>query len=133
MTGVRDVLEFSRNKGLKIGLATNAPKRLIPAVLKKINIFDYFHALSSSEDEKSGKSHPDVYLKTARKLNIIPAECVAIEDSFSSALSTQKAGMKTVVVASNPRFQDKTLDIFDLKINRLSEFGEVEWASIVNH
>ena len=46
------------------------------------------------------KPHPEIYLKSAEKLGIEPAACVAFEDSFVGIEAVKAAGMKCVAIAS---------------------------------
>ena len=133
MKGVTQILEFARSKGLKIGLATNAPHCVIPAVLERLQVGEYFDAISSSEDETQGKPHPAVYLTTARKLNVHPSQCIAFEDSYSGVLSALRAGMKTVAIPAEGSFDDKKYDVCDLKLKQLSDLSDHHWQSIVKH
>jgi sugar-phosphatase len=94
--GIKGLLKFIKTKGFKIGLATNAPYELIPIVLEKLNISDYFDFFTSAEFEKMGKPNPAVYLSVAKNLKINPKNCVVFEDSYSGLLSAKSAGMKTV-------------------------------------
>lgn len=124
MDGVKEILDFFHNKEFKIGLSTNAPSRLIPVVLEKLNIAHYFHATSSSEHEIKGKPDPAVYLSTAKKLNVEPSKCIAFEDSISGVISARKANMKTVVVPPFLEFSDDKYEISSIKIRQLSEFSD---------
>ena len=133
MDGVTDVLEFFYRKKFKIGLYTNAPARLIPIVLSKLNIAHYFHATSSSENEIQGKPDPGVYLSTAGKLNVNPLNCIAFEDSISGVISATKARMKTVVVPPMGEFTDEKYGVSFLKLKRLSDFSEIHLDKIENH
>lgn len=78
---------------MKIGLATNSPAIIIPAVLKKTNTDTFFDAVSSADVETEGKPDPAIYLTTAQKLNVSPSECLVIEDSVSGAIAAKRAGM----------------------------------------
>jgi len=100
ISGIKVFIEELRSKDLKIGLATNAPEKLIPVVLKVTDTAHLFDAVSSVEFEAKGKPHPAVYLTTARKLNVEPGECLAIEDSVSGMQAARNAGM-TVVAFTN--------------------------------
>lgn len=133
MEGVHEILSFFQNKNFKIGLATNAPSRLIPVVLKKLNIYHYFDTTSSSEHEIKGKPDPAVYLTTAKKLNIEPSKCIAFEDSISGIISANKAKMKTVVVPPTLEFTDKKYEIASIKLRRLSEFTDAHLDKIINY
>jgi len=131
MEGVTAVLDFFKNKNFRIGLSTNAPARLIPVVLQKLGIADYFHATSSSEDEIQGKPHPGVYLATAKKLNIAPANCIAIEDSVSGIIAARKANMKTIVVPPSATFTSEKYAISHLKLRKLSDFSDFHLERMV--
>lgn len=92
--GVKDFLEDLRSQKLKIGLATNSPLVIIPTVLGRLQITHLFDTVSSAEMEEKGKPHPAVYLTTAKKLNVAPANCLVIEDSYSGMLAAKNAGME---------------------------------------
>ena len=46
------------------------------------------------------KPDPEIYLKTAAKLGLQPAACVAFEDSFVGVEAAKRAGMKCLGIAS---------------------------------
>jgi len=99
--GVKAFIERHREKGFKIGLATNSPQRIIPVVLNKLGIAHLFDAVSSAEFEEKGKPHPAVYTTTAQKLNVAPAHCFAIEDSHTGMLAATNAGMTVLAFVNN--------------------------------
>ncbi|MCX4190638.1 hexitol phosphatase HxpB [Methylophaga sp. OBS3] len=132
MPGVKALLDFLKTKNLKIGLATNAPARLIPVVLDKLAIADYFHATSSSEQELAGKPDPAVYLRTIEKLNVDADKSVAFEDSLSGIMAAKNANMKTVVVPQASEFADEKYQLSHLKLRCLSDFNDEHFATIAN-
>ncbi len=108
--GIRDLVHKLKNKGLKIGLSTNSPERLIPLVLEKVGILTYFDAWSSAENERNGKPCPDVYLSTASKLGVDPKYCMAIEDSPSGIEAAKQAGMYvTSLICPNTSIEEYKL------------------------
>ncbi|WP_018983893.1 hexitol phosphatase HxpB [Salinimonas chungwhensis] len=133
LDGVKQVLDFFHRKGLRIGLATNAPARLIPVVLNKLGISKYFYCTSSSEHEVQGKPHPAVYLTTAKKLKVNPSKCIAFEDSLSGIISAQKANIKTVAVPHWSEFTNKKYNLSHLKISRLTDFNDFHLKELANY
>ena len=119
--GVEKLVKKLKSLGYKIGLATNSPSILISAVLKKIEIEEYFDAVSSSENELEGKPNPSVYMTVAKKLNCKPQSCVAIEDSYSGLLAAKKAGMKAIVI-STELFENNKYKIADYEITNYDQF-----------
>ncbi len=132
MEGVKEILSFFEKKKFKIGLATNAPARLIPVVLNKLKISTYFLSACSSQNETQGKPHPAVYLSTIRKLDVDPLKCIAFEDSLSGVISASKAKLKTVIVPPLSDFTNKKYGIADIKLRRLSDFTEIHLDKISN-
>lgn len=93
---VREFIEYLKGTGYKIGLATNSPEFFIPVCLERAGIADLFDVVSSAEHEANGKPFPDVYLTTARKLDVRPEDCVVIEDSYHGLQAGKSAGMTVV-------------------------------------
>lgn len=81
-----------------LGLATSSNRNVIDLVLEKAGLADAFAATVSSEEVERGKPAPDVYLETARRLRVEPAECVAIEDSTNGIRSAHAAEMAVIGV-----------------------------------
>jgi len=109
LPGVRDSLEWLSKTDLKIGLASSSPLRLIEAVLSSFDLYSYFSVYVSAEQLPYGKPHPQVYLDTAEKLNVMPYQCVAIEDSVIGLISAKSARLTAICVPepgqeNNPRF-----------------------------
>ena len=130
--GVLESLDFLKGKGIQIGLATNSPARLIRVVLEKLDIADYFEAVSSVEEGAYSKPHPEVYLNTARKLRCDPSCCLAFEDSMTGALSARRAGMVVAFVKSTVAELDNIQNPYDLELKNLSQLDD-GCLQIVNH
>ena len=130
MAWVISSLEFLKQKGVAIGLATNSPYALIDTVLNTLGIAHYFHAASSAEHESQGKPSPDVYVSTARRLSQPPEHCVAFEDSYSGLQAASNACMKTVAVPAPAEFGQAQFALSDLSLRSLCEFGEAEWLHL---
>lgn len=57
----------------------------------------------SSEEVPRGKPAPDVYLEAARRLDVAPSGCVAVED-WSSGIRSAAAADTTVIAVPNRAF-----------------------------
>jgi HAD superfamily hydrolase (TIGR01509 family) len=81
-----------------LALATSSNRNVIDLVLEEAGIADAFAATVSSEEVARGKPAPDVYLDAARKLEVDPGACVAIEDSSNGIRSAHAAGMAVIAI-----------------------------------
>jgi beta-phosphoglucomutase len=89
---------------LPLAIASGARHEEIEAILAGIGLRDAFAALVGAEDAARTKPDPAPYLEAARQLEsrvpgLVPAECVAFEDSVPGVMSALGAGMKVVGVA----------------------------------
>jgi beta-phosphoglucomutase len=89
---------------LPLAIASGARHEEIEAILAGIGLRDAFAALVGAEDASRTKPDPAPYLEAARQLEsrvpgLVPAECVAFEDSVPGVMSALGAGMKVVGVA----------------------------------
>ncbi len=99
ITGVKVFIDSLKQSGIKIGLATNSPARIIPVVLNKLGIDHYFDTVTSADEVGAGKPDPAVYLLAAEKLGVAHPACLAIEDSSSGMAAARSAGMKVAAYA----------------------------------
>jgi len=130
LDGVTDILAFLKNHRVPTALASSSSMRLIDVVLKKFSMENTFHVVHSSENEEFGKPHPAVFLTTAEKLRITPANCLVIEDSFNGLIAAKAAQMKTIVIPMAKQWNEKRFDIADSKLRSLKEFTEQKWNSL---
>lgn len=106
----------------KLAVASSSPLRVINFVLDMFSLHQYFPVVVSGECTDDGKPHPAIYLHTAKKLEIDPSECVAIEDSINGVKSAKAAGMHCIAVPDKRLTQDqfKIADLIVPSLNRIS-------------
>jgi HAD superfamily hydrolase (TIGR01509 family) len=86
-----------------LGLASSSNRPLIDLVLERTGLAPYFRVTVSSEEVGRGKPAPDVYLEAARRLDVDPIDCAAVEDATNGIRSAHAARMHVVVVV-HPEF-----------------------------
>ena len=105
-----------------LGLASSSNRHVIDLVLELAKIADDFQVTVSSEEVGAGKPAPDVYLEVARRLQVDPPACVAIEDSTNGIRSAHAAGM-AVIAVPNKEFppEQAALELADATAESLTE------------
>jgi HAD superfamily hydrolase (TIGR01509 family) len=81
-----------------LGLASSSNRPVIEAFLDSAGVRDLFAATVSSEEVGRGKPAPDVFLEAARRIEVAPEHCAAIEDSANGLRSAAAASMVVVAV-----------------------------------
>jgi HAD superfamily hydrolase (TIGR01509 family) len=107
-----------------LGLASSSNRNVIDLALERAGLVDDFRATVSSEEVERGKPAPDVYLETARRLEVDPGACVAIEDSTNGIRSAHAAEM-TVIAVPNRDFppEPDALALAALELDSLEELS----------
>ena len=96
-----DFLAALKAHDFKTAVATSAPRANLDLIISALNIADKMDSMMSSEDVTAHKPNPEVYLKSAERVGVTPADCVVFEDSFSGVTAAINAGMKVVGVLSS--------------------------------
>jgi HAD superfamily hydrolase (TIGR01509 family) len=81
-----------------LAVASSSNRHVIDLVVELAGLKEDFRATVSSEEVGSGKPAPDVYLEAARRLEVDPGACAAIEDSTNGIRSARAAGMTVIAV-----------------------------------
>ena len=81
-----------------LAIASSSNRPLIDLFLELTGTAGLFRATVSSEEVERGKPAPDVYLEAARRLEIDPTRCAAVEDSENGIRSAAAAGMKVIAI-----------------------------------
>lgn len=98
LEGLVESLQMLRNFNYKVALASTGAKQYVNLVLDTCKIMDYFTVIVTGSDIKTGKPNPEIYLVTAKKLNIATLECLVLEDSAGGVPAAKAAGCKCIAV-----------------------------------
>lgn len=119
LPGAREAVEMCKARGLKIGLASASPLRMLEKVLTMFELRGQFDALASAEMLPFSKPHPQVYLDCAAKLGVSPLNCVALEDSVNGMIASKAARMRSIVVPEAENSRDPRFVLSDVKLATL--------------
>ncbi len=96
--GALAFLNYLKQRGIKMGIATSNSKTLVEVVLEKHQISSYFDSIHTACEVKKGKPAPDIYLLVARELEVNPKDCLVFEDVPQGIMAGKNAGMTTCAV-----------------------------------
>ncbi|MCL2230770.1 MAG: HAD family phosphatase [Treponema sp.] len=89
----KEYITMLKDRGEKLAIATSLFSNLTDLSLRKHGIYDYFKVICTTEETGCGKSRPDVFLLTAKKLGVEPCDCIVFEDIYEAVKSAKSAGM----------------------------------------
>lgn len=126
--GIVGFMQDLKANGVVLGVATSAPRANLDLILSKVPIREMLGSILASEDVKKHKPDPEVYLTSARNLDVAPDQCVVFEDSFSGVSAALNAGMRVVGVLSSHTREE--LPPCNLYINDYSDLSYEKIAAL---
>jgi beta-phosphoglucomutase-like phosphatase (HAD superfamily) len=96
--GALMLLEALRHAGIPCGVASSSDVDEIRHRLGHVGVLGYFRSVTGGNEVAHGKPDPAIYLLAASRLGVLPAECIAFEDSENGARAAQAAGIRVVIV-----------------------------------
>ena len=120
--GAFELLKLLNERGYPLGIGSSGPGINVDYVLDYFDLWRYVGAVVSGTDVVNGKPSPDIFLKVAEKLGIVPERCLIIDDSRSGILAGVAAGMKTVGFFSEGHRPDE-YEKADLVVHSFAELS----------
>jgi beta-phosphoglucomutase len=114
LPGAKEFLEACRAAGIKTALGSASKNSM--TILDHIKLTGLFDAIIDGNKVTKAKPDPEVFLKGAEALKVLPADCVVFEDAIAGVEAAINGGMKVVGIGS-----PTVLDEADLVINGLYE------------
>lgn len=114
---VRDTLAELRKRGYLLSIGSSSKNAKF--ILQQVGLIDAFDAISDGTNITRTKPDPEVFLKAAEFLHLIPEDCAVVEDA-SAGIDAAKAGNMTAVAigdAVHASNADYTLETFSDLLN----------------
>jgi len=83
---------------LPMAVASGGERYVVERTLLTIGIHDMFDAIVSADDVEHGKPSPDIFLESARRLNVEPEHCLVFEDADLGLQAASRANMRAIDV-----------------------------------
>jgi beta-phosphoglucomutase len=100
LPGLARLIEECHAAQIPMAVASSAATENVHFIVDALKFRPYFRTMLTGVEVTHPKPHPEIYLKSAEKLGVAPANCVAFEDSFIGLEAAHRAGMKVVGIAS---------------------------------
>jgi HAD superfamily hydrolase (TIGR01509 family) len=83
-----------------LAVASGSPHPVIDGVLEIRSLRRFFPVVVSAQDVAREKPAPDIFLRTADRLDVAPADCCVIEDSAAGVRAALAAGMSVIAITN---------------------------------
>ena len=98
LPGVIGFLKSIKVDGIKIALGSASKNSML--ILNKLNLTNYFDAIIDGTKVSKAKPDPEVFLKGAEALKVLPSECIVFEDAEAGVEAAINAGMYCIGIGS---------------------------------
>ncbi|NET53855.1 MAG: HAD family phosphatase, partial [Merismopedia sp. SIO2A8] len=136
--GVEDIIFRLRSLQIPLAIVSGAVRTEIQIVLERAGLASHFPIIVAGDDIPTSKPDPTGLLVAVQKLqqknptlNLIPANCLVIEDSPAGITAAKNAGMSVVGVANTypyhmiQRQANWAIDyLTELELDRIRSFFE---------
>ena len=96
--GVRELLTFIKEKGIKTAIASSTAKKSVERELRQTGLIDFFDEIICGDMVKRSKPAPDIFIEAAKRIGSVPADSIIIEDSFNGIRAAHAAGAFSIMV-----------------------------------
>ena len=107
MPWAAETIKACAEAGYTIGIVTGGSALSVEKTLTNYGLAKYISCVVAVEDVVNSKPAPDCYQLAMKTLGVTPAECIAIEDTFTGMQSAISADLACVVI---PTTQSATHD-----------------------
>ena len=114
--GAKNLLTYLQKEGVPIALATSSVESRARMILDGNGILSLFDHLVFAKDVKRSKPYPDIFLKACSDLNVLPENCLVLEDSEAGIEAASRAGIPVICIPDlkipAQSFLNKTEQVF---------------------
>ena len=130
--GLLEFLSFIDDHGLPVAVATSSDADYATFSLQQAGLDGRFGIIVTGDQVARGKPAPDIYVEAARRLEIDPAHCVALEDSEAGVISAAGAGMFALLIPDWTTPSDAAVQAAFRVLASLHEARQVVAALVAN-
>lgn len=128
LPGANRLIKHLSGHGVPMALASNSRRATIESKISYHHGWkESFSVIVGSDEVRTGKPSPDIFLEAAKRLNMEPSSCLVIEDSVIGVAAGKAAGMEVVAVPSLPK-QTHRYTSADEVINSLIDLQPEKWG-----
>ena len=89
-------LFLARYRHVPMAVATNAEPENVSFLLDRTGLRQFFRVVVDGHQVSRPKPDPEIYLKAARRLGVVPENAIVFEDSLAGVAAARSAGMRVI-------------------------------------
>lgn len=130
MDGAARLIDDLLASGFKVGIGSSGPPENVNLVVEELKLATRLSGRTTGADVTRGKPDPQVFLRTAEKMQLDPACCLVVEDAIHGITAAKRAGMKAIGLTGTATRE--ALSQADLVVDSLTELTAARVAAILS-
>ena len=107
------------SEGYKMAVCSNSVRKSVEVMIEQAGLEKYFQFYVSNEDVTKGKPNPEMYNKAIKKMNLLPKDCLILEDNENGIRAAKASGAHLLKIGD-------VSDVTYLNIkNRIKEIDKI--------
>ena len=123
-TGVKEILAFGKENGIKLALATSSSRDYAMKCLRDAGVDTFFDGIVCGDMVSHSKPDPEIYIRACELVGVNPKEAVAFEDAPAGIEAAYRAGMKVIMVPDLVEPTEKVTSMIWGKWETLADYQE---------
>ncbi len=107
--GVERLIKEARTANMRLAIATTTTPANVEALISNTlgsEAMQWFEVIAAGDVVPAKKPAPDIYTYAMEKMGLQAEQCIAFEDSRNGILSSQGAGLKTIITINGYTKED---------------------------
>ena len=113
LPGIMSLINQLKVNDIRIALGSASKNARL--VLKKLGVLTLFDVIVDGNDVSKSKPNPEVFIKAAKQMDLLPKDCVVIEDAPACIMAALSANMKVIGVGNSNELNKANLVIENSK------------------
>lgn len=117
--GLVELLQWLREHQIPCAVASSSQSVTVEHHCKQAGVLEFFDHLVCGDMVQHSKPDPEIFLKAAALLEVLPQECLVLEDSFNGIRAGAAGGFVTVMVPDLDQPSPEICALYTAKANSL--------------
>jgi HAD superfamily hydrolase (TIGR01509 family) len=118
--GVMKILEELKHMRIPLALASSTRTDIVKLELEEAHLLHYFDVVLGGDMAARSKPEPDIFFAAANALEVTPANCYVLEDSFNGIRAAYRAGMHPIMVPDMQQPTEEIRGLAEVIVNNLT-------------
>ena len=123
--GVKELLEYAKEKGLALGVATSSRREYSVRLLEDAGIMKYFDGCVFGDMVTHAKPDTEIYLKACEAVGAKPSRSMALEDAPAGIRASHAAGMIPVMIPDLVEPDEEIAGLYYQRVDSLLDVIEL--------